>query len=54
MKLKYRGLKTCSKTSRMSVRLVVRSRCSINYDGTQTDACTIQNARRMAFSHPNH
>ncbi|KAJ0879742.1 hypothetical protein HanRHA438_Chr10g0455031 [Helianthus annuus] len=49
MKLKHRGLKTCSKISRMSVRLVVRSRCSVNYDGTQTDAKTNQIKRRMEF-----
>ncbi|MFS7972720.1 hypothetical protein Hanom_Chr09g00848081 [Helianthus anomalus] len=29
---------TCSKICRMSVRLVVRSRCSANYDETRTDA----------------
>ncbi|MFS7974476.1 hypothetical protein Hanom_Chr09g00869241 [Helianthus anomalus] len=38
MKLKYRELETCSKICRMSVRLVVRSRCSANYDETRTYA----------------
>ncbi|MFS7929581.1 hypothetical protein Hanom_Chr04g00334181 [Helianthus anomalus] len=37
MKLKHRGLKTCSKTSRMSVRLAVRLRCSANYDGNRNE-----------------
>ncbi|KAJ0615189.1 hypothetical protein HanIR_Chr02g0071191 [Helianthus annuus] len=37
MKLKYRELKTCSKTSRMSVRLVVRLRFSLNYDGSRNE-----------------
>ncbi|MFS7955630.1 hypothetical protein Hanom_Chr07g00644871 [Helianthus anomalus] len=38
MKLKYRENEMCSKISRMSVRLVVRLRCSVNYDETRTDA----------------
>ncbi|MFS7918153.1 hypothetical protein Hanom_Chr03g00197481 [Helianthus anomalus] len=29
---------TCTKICRMSVRLVVRSRCSANYDEARTDA----------------
>ncbi|KAJ0752210.1 hypothetical protein HanPI659440_Chr09g0321711 [Helianthus annuus] len=35
---KHREHETCSKICRMSVRLVVRSRCSANYDETRTDA----------------
>ncbi|KAJ0834481.1 hypothetical protein HanRHA438_Chr16g0744091 [Helianthus annuus] len=35
MKLKYRELKMCSKISWMSARLVVRLRCSVNYDGSR-------------------
>ncbi|MFS7966490.1 hypothetical protein Hanom_Chr09g00774331 [Helianthus anomalus] len=35
---KRKGHETCSKISRMSVRLFVRSRCSVNYDETQTIA----------------
>ncbi|MFS7977952.1 hypothetical protein Hanom_Chr10g00910001 [Helianthus anomalus] len=35
---KHKGHETCSKISRMSVRLVVRSRCSVNYDETGTIA----------------
>ncbi|MFS7945269.1 hypothetical protein Hanom_Chr06g00522181 [Helianthus anomalus] len=38
MKLKYRKLKICLKQCRMSVRLVVRLCCSVNYDETRTDA----------------
>ncbi|MFS8023975.1 hypothetical protein Hanom_Chr16g01457851 [Helianthus anomalus] len=37
MKLKYRELKTCSKICWMSVRLVVRLRCSVNYDGNRNE-----------------
>ncbi|MFS8018941.1 hypothetical protein Hanom_Chr15g01398021 [Helianthus anomalus] len=35
---KYREYEICLKLSRMSVRLVVRPRCSVNYDETRTDA----------------
>ncbi|MFS8027971.1 hypothetical protein Hanom_Chr16g01504991 [Helianthus anomalus] len=38
MKLKCRGLEICSKIFQMSVRLVVRSRCSLNYDGMRISA----------------
>ncbi|MFS7946723.1 hypothetical protein Hanom_Chr06g00539651 [Helianthus anomalus] len=38
MKLKCRGLEKYSKIYRMSVRLVVRSRCSLNYDGMRISA----------------
>ncbi|MFS7920939.1 hypothetical protein Hanom_Chr03g00230761 [Helianthus anomalus] len=37
MILKYRELKICSKTSRMSVRLAVRLRYSVNYDGSRNE-----------------
>ncbi|MFS7997020.1 hypothetical protein Hanom_Chr12g01136801 [Helianthus anomalus] len=37
MKLKYRELKTCSKICWMLVRLVVRLRCSVNYDGSRNE-----------------
>ncbi|MFS7954588.1 hypothetical protein Hanom_Chr07g00632291 [Helianthus anomalus] len=38
MKLKYRELKICSKISRELVRLAVRLRCSVNYDGMRISA----------------
>ncbi|KAJ0826675.1 hypothetical protein HanRHA438_Chr17g0816941 [Helianthus annuus] len=38
MMLKHCGHETCSKICRMSVRLVVRSRCSLNYDGMRISA----------------
>ncbi|MFS7944069.1 hypothetical protein Hanom_Chr06g00507681 [Helianthus anomalus] len=37
MKLKYRELKTCSKICRMPVRLVVRLRCSVDYDESRNE-----------------
>ncbi|MFS7980708.1 hypothetical protein Hanom_Chr10g00942471 [Helianthus anomalus] len=38
MMLKHREHEICLKTSRMLVRLSVRSRYSVNYDKTRTDA----------------
>ncbi|MFS7994583.1 hypothetical protein Hanom_Chr12g01107741 [Helianthus anomalus] len=49
MKLKYRELKTCSKISRMSVRLVVRSRCLLNYDGMRISAKNDPNCATNGF-----
>ncbi|MFS7911609.1 hypothetical protein Hanom_Chr02g00120161 [Helianthus anomalus] len=49
MKLKYRELKMCSKISRMSVRLAVRSRCSVNYDGMRISAKDDPNCATNGF-----
>ncbi|KAJ0533006.1 hypothetical protein HanIR_Chr09g0403411 [Helianthus annuus] len=49
MMSKHCGHETCSKICRMLVRLAVRSRCSVNYDGMRISAKNDPNCATKGF-----